>query len=582
MRRLLALLVMVLVAVPAGAPAAPVSAATAPGIEGRITADSDSLGDATVQAIQSGAIIASDTTDSTGRYDLDLPAAGTYDVRVIPPPSAPFTGTVASGVVVDASIVTVLDIQLRLPLGTLAVTVRDGSGDVVPRARVSLRGAGFTVTSATTNSSGVARLVTKPGSYGLRIEAPSPWTADSLLPAGTVIDAPNGAVVSVAGEARTVQIPTATLTVATTRQSDGTPVTGASVSAKVVGAPVDLGGGLTGTARFATTPVATDAGTVTQTVIAATGVTLSVTAPTSDPFLLGATTTTDVPTSGAAVTVALPSTPVEPVTVRFLDAAGNRVAGATVRSTLGTATTDANGEATVLARSDVSTQLLVTKFSTDPLLPDAITFRRTIRPTSGTPVLIARALVGTVTVTVTRDLTTPLDEADVRVSAPAIVDPDGWVVQSPIVPKLTNAAGQTTVRLYPTGSSIAAFSASWGQLSGFTDAAIPDGPSSVTIDVELPDPPAPARTSVSLGGSSRAAGPRSLDSRCVRPRPGPALPRPTPRGASRSTIPPAPNRRASGCRVPTCTRGRTTSTRRSRCHCGSCFLTCSRRRRAVP
>jgi hypothetical protein len=493
MRRLLILFVVIFVAVPTGAQV-PVFAATAPGIEGRITGDDSALSGANVQAIQSGAVIASDTTDSNGRYDLDLPAAGNYDVRVVPPPGASLAGTVAAGVTVGPSIVTVLDIQLRSPLGTLTITVEDGSGAAVVGARVSLRGAGFTVTSATADSSGVARLVSKPGSYGLRIEAPTPWTADSLLPGGTRIDTGPGAVdVSVAGEARTVQVPTATLT-ATTRRSDGTAVTGALVGAVVSGATVDLGGGLLGTARFATTPIASDAlGVVTHRVLAVPGVSVTATPPSTEPFLVAASATTDVPLAGGAVTVVLPPTPVQPVTVRFLDAAGQPVVDATVRSTLATASTDANGDATVLARSDVTTELRVTKFSPDPALPEAITFRRNIRPLDPLT-LVAQAKVGTVTVTVTRDLTTPLDEADVRVSAPAIVDADGWVVQSPVVSKLTDAAGQATLRVYPTGSANAVFSASWGQLSGFTDAVIPDGPSSVTVDVELPDPPGTGTT----------------------------------------------------------------------------------------
>jgi hypothetical protein len=486
MRRLFVLLVIVLAVAPTGAQL-PAAAATAPGLEGRVTADGSAVAGATIDAIRSGTVVGSATTTGTGTFDLDLPETGTYDVRVLPPSGASLTGTVAAGVVVDSSAVTVLDIQLRSPLGALDLTVVDGSNAPIDGARVSLRGAGFTVSSALTDSAGTARLVTRPGSYGLRIEAPSPPSTGSLLPATMVVEtAPDAVAVSVAGETRTVRIPTTTLTVTTTRQADGAPVAGVAVTASARDAVVDLGGGLAGTARFTTATVASDsAGNVVHTVIPASDVSVSSDPTSSDRFLIAAAATTDVAPTGAAVVVPLPPAPVQPVTVRLLDAAGQPVEGATVRSTLESAATDVAGDATVLARSDVPTELQVTRFSSDPAMPEVVTFRRSIQPAAPLG-LVARARVGTVAVTVTRDGTTPVSGAKVALSSSAITDGDGWIVRSPVGSKLTDGSGLAAFRVYPAQYSVTASSANL--LTSVTDAVVGTGASNLTVDLDAVGP----------------------------------------------------------------------------------------------
>jgi hypothetical protein len=479
--RLLVLLVIVFVAVPAGV-SLPANAAVAPpGVEGRVSADGTAVAGASIEAIRAGAVVAATTTAGNGTYELALPEAGTYDLRVTPTASAGLTATVVSAVVVGVSVATVVDVQLRSPLGTLEVTVLDGSGAAVEGALVSLRGAGFTVTSATANASGVARLVTKAGTYGLRIEPPSPPGPGAVLPAGTRVDtAPGSVEVTVAGASVTAQVPTTTLTVTTTRQSDGTTVPGVLVSASTTGAPVSLGGGLTGTARFSTAALATDgAGQATLRVLAVAGVSVSAEPASVDPFLAAGTSTTDVDPSGTAAIVELAPTPVQPVTVLVLDANDQPVSGATVRSTLESASTDGSGAATVRARSDVGTELRVTAFSADPAVPEVVTFRRNVRPASPLA-LVARARVATLTVQVTRESNgTPIAGAKVGLGAPTVVV-DGWAVQSPVGSKSTGATGEAVFRVYPApGYSVSA--SATDVLTGVVDVDVADGSSTVPL-----------------------------------------------------------------------------------------------------
>jgi hypothetical protein len=142
------------------------------------------LGQATVEAIlsTSGSVVASVTADDAGRYSLSLPA-GTYDLRVTPPPASGFAVQTARGIVVEDGAVQHDVILLRSEGAKLKGTVTGYQGGAVPNATVSLSSmsSGQRIGSITTDENGQFAINLADGSYDVYISAYSSANAPQSM-----------------------------------------------------------------------------------------------------------------------------------------------------------------------------------------------------------------------------------------------------------------------------------------------------------------------------------------------------------------------------------------------------------------
>jgi hypothetical protein len=494
--------VIAVVAAMLGLVTGPVRAdATPPGVQGRVTHDTSAVVGATVDVVLGASIVATSSTDANGRYEIDLPTPGTYDVRVTPTASANLTGTTVTGVAVGAVVPAVVDVQLTSPLGSLDVTVRNGLGIAVPGTRVTARSSGnFDVVAAVAGPDGRARLVTRPGSYRLRVEHPT-GSPGSLLPAAlTVFTNDAVADVAVGGGTLDLTVPTATLTTTVTRESDSTVVAGAAVGASGRDLAVDLGGGVTGVARFTAAPATTGVlGVASQLVVAGTGIEVTASPSLADRLLTRAAALVDVPAAGTAAGIELPNAPLVPVTVEVRDAIGGLVQGARVSTFVDVADTGADGRATVLTRTDQASTLAVLITSNSPHLPERVRFTRSILPNAPIDYTV-QALVAEVVVEVTDDpANTPVPGVAVRVDGPGVATGTGWGAVSTAGPRDTDASGRASFRVYPGGEH--GFTATpIGRPRTFVEAVVPTGGTLVPIPLETVDPGTnPAQTASVTG-----------------------------------------------------------------------------------
>ena len=138
--------------------------------------------DATVDAASGLTPVGATTTDADGAYELELPA-GTYDLTAAHPD---WRTAVHDGVEVTTGQTSIVDVTLEPRTGTLAGTVVDDTGAVVPGAEVAATDADGETRVATTAADGTYTLELPVGDHDLEVGADGFWP--STLPQTVTTD----------------------------------------------------------------------------------------------------------------------------------------------------------------------------------------------------------------------------------------------------------------------------------------------------------------------------------------------------------------------------------------------------------
>ena len=472
------------------------SAIDAPAVTGRVTFESAGVNGAAIEILAAGGVVAATTTDATGAYEVAVPAPGVFDVRVTPPAAlGVMAQTVRGANVADASALAVVNVTLRRPLGSLRVRVEDSSGTGLAglQARlVAVAPAPISVIDvAVTDASGNVGFRAPVGvDYQLRIDRTP--AAPAVVPASFELRVVEFVQTTSAGTDVTLQVPTATLDINTTR-SGPAPVGNVRLVASG-GLTVSLGGGFTGQGEFSSVGTSDAAGNASLAVVRGS---VNITARPSDPLLAETSTSEVVAASPTAATIVLADAPTTTFTATVLDAAGNPVPNAGVYGTT-SAATDASGVGTVLVRTDRVTPVgasATADASPGFDLPDSLDFRR---DSPAGPTATLQAPLADLDVQVVDEITgVPFAGALVTVDSPRIPIGD-WSVLSRADLQVTDADGRVTFRLVPGGTY--RITASAGTLRyGLDSVDLAPGGSTTTIRL-APPPPPPAPGFVAITG----------------------------------------------------------------------------------
>ena len=425
-----------------------------------------------------------------------MPAPGVFDVRVTPPAAlGVMAQTVRGANVADASALAVVNVTLRRPLGSLRVRVEDSSGTGLAglQARVvAVAPAPISVIDvAVTDASGNVGFRAPVGvDYQLRIDRTP--AAPAVVPASFELKVVEFVQTTSAGTDVTLQVPTATLDINTTRSG---PAPVGNVRLVASGRlTVSLGGGFTGQGEFSSVGTSDAAGNASLAVVRGS---VNITARPSDPLLAETSTSEVVAASPTAATIVLADAPTTTFTATVLDAAGNPVPNAGVYGTT-SAATDASGVGTVLVRADRVTPVgasATADASPGFDLPDSLDFRR---DSPAGPTATLQAPLADLDVQVVDEITgVPFAGALVTVDSPRIPIGD-WSVLSRADLQVTDADGRVTFRLVPGGTY--RITASAGTLRyGLDSVDLTPGGSTTTIQL-APPPPAPAPGFVAITG----------------------------------------------------------------------------------